>query len=125
MDPADAAGLDEGIRLFNAGKHWHAHEAWEHLWLRLDGEDKRFVQGLIMAAAMLVQYGKGVRRGVVNHHQNVVDRLAEVRTKWSIDVHGLLEQLEPYAHDALAEGVYLKRDPGAVRIRRDASTDRM
>lgn len=118
MDPATAPELDEGIRLFNEGKHWHAHEAWEHLWLQLDGEDKRRVQGLIMAAAMLVQYGKGVRRGVVNHHQNVMDRLGEVRAMWGIDVHGLLEQLEPYAHDALADGVYLKREPSAVRLRR-------
>lgn len=119
MDPATTPELDEGIRLFNDGKHWHAHEAWEHLWLKLDGDDKRFVQGLIMAAAMLVQYGKGVRRGVVNHHQNVLDRLLDhAPMKWGIDVQGLLAQLEPYAHDALAEGVYLKREPSAVQIRR-------
>ncbi len=120
MNPAEAAELQEGIDLFNAGKHWHAHEAWEHLWLQLHGDEKRFVQGLIMAAAMLVQYGKGIRRGVVNHHANVMDRLPPHSPhKWGIDVDDLLRQLEPYAHDALADDVFLKRDPGAVRIRRD------
>lgn len=119
MDAPGLSELDEGIRLFNAGQHWHAHEAWEHLWLRLDGEDKRFVQGLIMAAAMLVQYGKGVARGVLNHHRNVLERLPpHAPSHWGIDVAGLLRQLEPYAHDAQTEGAYLKRDPAAVRIHR-------
>ncbi len=121
MDGAQSPELDEGIALFNAGKHWHAHEAWEHLWLQLQGEDKQFVQGLIMAAAMLVQYGKGIRRGVLNHHRNVLERLSDhAPTKWNIDVEGLLFQLGPYAHDAAADDVFLKRDPAAVRIRRES-----
>lgn len=117
MDPATSAELDEGIRLFNEGKHWHAHEAWEHLWLQLDGEDKRFVQGLIMAAAMLVQYGKGVRRGVLNHHQNVLERLtAQEPEKWGIDVNRLLGHIAPFAWDAANDATEMSRNPGAVQI---------
>lgn len=105
MDPAQDPHLLEGIALFNAGKHWHAHEAWEHLWLELDGDDKRFVQGLIMAAAMLVQHGKGIQRGVENHHKNVLARLPpHAPTKWGIDVHGLLDQLAPFVEDASLDG---------------------
>lgn len=112
MDPAHDALLDEGIALFNAGKHWHAHEAWEHLWLELEGEDKRFVQGLIMAAAMLVQYGKGIQRGVENHHRNATERLTPHGPhKWGIDVAGLLHQIDPFPSTA---GL----DPAAVQIRR-------
>jgi len=47
--PWDA--LARGAKLFNQGKHWEAHEAWEELWLALDDEPKLFVQGLIQAAA--------------------------------------------------------------------------
>lgn len=105
MDPATDPRLDEGIALFNAGKHWHAHEAWEHLWLELQGDDKRFVQGLIMAAAMLVQYGKGIQRGVHNHHKNATDRLApHAPVKWGIDVAGLLVQLAPFVIDPGLDG---------------------
>ena len=47
--PWDA--LARGAELFNAGKHWEAHEAWEELWLALEDQQKLFVQGLIQAAA--------------------------------------------------------------------------
>lgn len=114
-DPAGHAWLDEGLAEFNAGRHWHAHEAWEHLWLGLEGDDKVFVQGLIMAAAMLHQYGRGVVRGVENHWANVQARLPQhAPQKWGIDVDGLLAQLQPFL-DA-ARGGDLQQDPAAVRI---------
>jgi uncharacterized protein len=107
--------LDEGIRLFNDGHHWHAHEAWEPLWMGLEGDEKLFLQGLIMSAAMLVQYERKVPRGVANHWQNVLLRLGpHVPSKWGIDVQGLLEQLRPYA---AMQGPPLRAD--AVKIRRE------
>lgn len=116
-DPAAHAWLDEGIAEFNAGRHWHAHEAWEHLWLGLDGDDKVFVQGLIMAAAMMHQYKRGVWRGVLNHWDNVQLRLPpHAPRKWGIDVAALLEELARFAVAAHAE------DPGldaGWRILRD------
>ncbi|MCA1819158.1 MAG: DUF309 domain-containing protein [Halobacteriales archaeon] len=111
------ARLDEGIALFNAGQHWHAHEAWEPLWMGLEGEDKLFLQGLIMAAALLVQYGKRVPRGVVNHWANVQARLLpHVPRKWDIDVAGLLAQLRPYTDPVVAADVAMPLDTKVVRI---------
>jgi predicted metal-dependent hydrolase len=43
--------LPRGAALFNQGLYWEAHEAWEELWLELDGSPRRFVQGLIQVAA--------------------------------------------------------------------------
>jgi predicted metal-dependent hydrolase len=44
--------LKTGINLFNEGKYFDAHEAWEGPWRGAwDAKDKRFLQGLIMAAA--------------------------------------------------------------------------
>ncbi len=117
LDPEGHPWLDEGIEEFNAGRHWHAHESWEHLWLGLEGDDKVFVQGLIMAAAMLHQYGRGVQRGVVNHWANVQARLPpHAPRKWGIDVEGLLGQLQPFA-DAAGEGDFSLR-PAAVGLMR-------
>ena len=73
--PWDDPRLDEGIGIYNEGHHWHAHECWEPLWMGLEGDDKLFVQGLIMSAAMLHQYGRKVPRGVHNHWANVTLRL--------------------------------------------------
>lgn len=115
--PWEDPRLDDGIRLFNEGSHWHAHEAWEPLWMGLEGGEKLFLQGLIMAAAMLVQYGKGVPRGVANHWANVRARLEPNRpAAWGVDVDGLLAQLTPYAQASAAGDHSL--DPGRVAIRR-------
>ena len=117
--PWEDPRLEEGLRLFNAGHHWHAHEAWEPLWMGLEGDDKLFVQGLIMAAALLVQYGKRVPRGVANHWENVRLRLEpHAPAKWGLDVAGLLAQLRTYAEPVLAGDESFGLDPEAVRVRR-------
>jgi predicted metal-dependent hydrolase len=99
--PWDDPRLDEGLHLFNEGHHWHAHESWEPLWMGLEEDDKVFVQGLIMAAAMLHQHGRKLAAGVRNHWANVQVRLEPHRpAKWGIDVDGLMGQLARYADDA-------------------------
>ena len=118
-EPWQDPRLDEGLRLFNQGEHWHAHEAWEPLWMGLEGEEKLFLQGLIMAAALLVQYEKRVPRGVVNHWANVRLRLEpHAPAKWGIDVAGLLEQLRPYAEPVAAGDTAMPLRARDVQARR-------
>jgi predicted metal-dependent hydrolase len=54
----------EGIRLFNAGEFWHAHEQWEACWMIVREPDKTFYQGIIQAAAALVHWQRGNARGL-------------------------------------------------------------
>jgi|SRR5581483_3965859 len=54
----------EGIRLFNAGEFWHAHEQWEACWLVAVEPDALFFKGIIQAAAALVHWQKGNLRGL-------------------------------------------------------------
>ena len=49
MDPE----LRRGAALFNAGRWWDAHEAWEEVWRVSSGEQRAFVQALILLAAAL------------------------------------------------------------------------
>jgi hypothetical protein len=42
-----------GGRLFDAGRYWDAHEAWEDRWRVAKDEEKRALQGLIQIAAAL------------------------------------------------------------------------
>ena len=55
----------EGVALFNAQKFWHAHEAWERLWLVAEGDDKTFLQGLIQLTAAYHHVQRGTFRGAV------------------------------------------------------------
>src|SRR4030088_1775514 len=42
------AGLKRSIDLFNSGRYWDAHEAWEHKWMPdRQGPDAGFYKGLI------------------------------------------------------------------------------
>jgi predicted metal-dependent hydrolase len=54
----------EGIRLFNEGEFWHAHEQWEACWRGAAEPDATFYEGIIQAAAALVHWKKGNRRGL-------------------------------------------------------------
>jgi len=59
--------LAEGIELFNAGRYWDAHEAWERAWTPdRKGADAGFYKGLIQVAAGCLHYARRNRRGAVN-----------------------------------------------------------
>jgi predicted metal-dependent hydrolase len=47
----DWQDFDRAIGLFNEGKLWHAHEAWEQVWRRHLEDSRLFIQGLIQMAA--------------------------------------------------------------------------
>ncbi len=57
--------IEKGVALFNAHQFWHAHEAWEELWLQSSGEEKVFLQGLIQLAAAYHHVQRGTFRGGV------------------------------------------------------------
>jgi uncharacterized protein len=59
--------LSRGIELFNAGRYWDAHEAWEEAWMPdRHGADSGFYKGLIQVAAGCLHYTRHNRRGTVN-----------------------------------------------------------
>jgi predicted metal-dependent hydrolase len=43
--------LAEGLRLYETGEFFTAHEAWESVWLGLPEPEKTFLQGLIQVTA--------------------------------------------------------------------------
>ena len=43
--------LEEGCRLFNAGKFFESHEAWESLWHEVADPERELLQGMIQLAA--------------------------------------------------------------------------
>ena len=67
-----------GIELFNAGKFFEAHEAWEELWLRESGDEKTGLQGLIQVAAAFHHHGRQNRAGTESLLAAGLAKLAEL-----------------------------------------------
>lgn len=53
-----------GLELFNTGKFFEAHEAWEETWLVASEPEKTFLQGLIQLAAAFHHRSRGNRQGM-------------------------------------------------------------
>ena len=49
--------LAEGLRRYNAGEYFTAHEAWETVWLEAQEPDRTFLQGLIQVTAAFHHLG--------------------------------------------------------------------
>jgi hypothetical protein len=61
--------FEHGIRLFDQGFYWEAHEAWERLWhwLGRTGPEADLVKALIKLAAAGVKIRQGQPAGVRTH----------------------------------------------------------
>src|SRR5688500_13193209 len=64
------------MELCNEGKFWHAHEAWEELWLVATPDLRLFTQGLIQLAAAWHHVGRGNLRGARRLFASALDKLA-------------------------------------------------
>ena len=103
----------EGIRLFNAGHYWLAHEQWEACWLAcrrrnievvgmappegdaLLDEELHFYQALIQAAAALVKWQQGNRRGLALNWAKSRARLVNLPLHYQgLDLLDLRERLD-------------------------------
>ncbi|MEO8054313.1 MAG: DUF309 domain-containing protein [Acidobacteriota bacterium] len=54
-DPLFAKALEE----FRAGRFFEAHEEWEALWMKSEGDERLFLQALIQVAAACVHLTRG------------------------------------------------------------------
>lgn len=76
--------LISGIAEYQAGRYWHAHEAWEEPWLEADGDAKLLLQALIQLTA-------ACHKGLAMHHAGGMARLfgnASEKLDRIVSVHG-------------------------------------
>ncbi len=50
---------EQGIDLFNQGRFFECHEAWEEAWKRSAGAEKIYYQGIIQAAVAILHAQRG------------------------------------------------------------------
>ena len=73
--PSTPGALRRGAALFDKGRFWDAHEAWEEAWLEEDGEVRLLLQGLIQVAA-------GYHKATVQLQPNLRSVFDNLRPKW-------------------------------------------
>lgn len=96
--------FEEGIRLFNAGAYWEAHETWEEPWRAARGEEARFYQGLIQTAAACHHAQRNNRHGAAQLSRLALEKLEGLGPVFhTVDLAGLRSLLQELAARA-AEG---------------------
>ena len=100
LEPAEEKRLYlEGLRLFNEGAFFEAHEVWEDIWHTATGRKRPFYQGLIQAAVTLEHLRRGNRRGCLNLYKTCVTKFDDLPDVYmGIDVTPMLTSLR----DAIA-----------------------
>ena len=94
---ATSKGLAEGIRLFNQGNFFEAHEVWEQEWKVAEGKEKVFYQAMIQAAAALLHIQRGNYAGAVSVYLKASEKLASLPDVWmGIELAQLRSELGQY-----------------------------
>jgi hypothetical protein len=89
MSAVDWEEFTHGVQLFNSGKFWNSHEAWEQVWIRHDEDERLFFQGLIQLAAAYHQLiVKKNYRGLLNNFDKAYPKLEVFQPKY-LGVHVL------------------------------------
>ncbi|MFQ5706075.1 MAG: DUF309 domain-containing protein [bacterium] len=95
MSASDWQDFERGIVLFNNGKFWESHEAWEAVWLRHSERSRIFFQGLIQVAAGLHQLDREVHHGAEKHFKNALWKLKLFQPSFlGVDVEAIVESVE-------------------------------
>lgn len=118
MDP-DPRFL-EGVKTFNARDFYAAHDAWEALWLERFGEEKDFLQGLILCAVALHHYGRGNLRGARSRFRIARDLLEKYPAEyWGLDLRNFVRRMNGVMHAVLESDAPPPLDPQRVpRLRK-------
>ncbi len=85
----------EARSYFNSERYWECHEVLEGAWRNMRGEEKRYVQGIILVCAAFVHHQKGeedVALSVLRRASKQLD--LEARVYHGIDVHSLKLSVE-------------------------------
>ncbi|MBB6100145.1 hypothetical protein HNR42_003615 [Deinobacterium chartae] len=86
--------LYRGAELFNDGRYWEAHEAWEAVWLRSEGEFRHYVSALILLAAALHKRWVMGSRSARNYHKALRHLALLPRVYDGVDLEDLRAQVE-------------------------------
>jgi predicted metal-dependent hydrolase len=107
-----------GIDLFNEGRFFECHEAWEEIWKRSDGEVKLYYQGLIQAAVAILHAQRGNLDGARSLYEKASTKLEKIpHEHMGLAVGELRTELRRFIDVATrADGSALPASPRLRRI---------
>lgn len=88
-----------GLRLFNEGEYFEAHDVIEELWLETPSSDpmRDLYKGVIQAAAAIYQYERGILSGALGLHKTSVKYLRKYEPRaLGLNVSGLVSGLNVF-----------------------------
>ena len=114
---------EQGIDLFNQGRFFECHEAWEEIWKRSDGEAKLFYQGLIQAAVAILHAQRGNLEGARSLYQKASAKLDSIpHEHMGLAIGELRVELSRFIEIASrADGGPLPKPPRLRRIRKSGA----
>ena len=109
---------EQGIDLFNEGRFFECHEAWEEIWKRSDGDLKLYYQGLIQAAVAILHAQRGNLEGARSLYEKASAKLEKIpREHMGLAVGELRVELREFIEMAIrADGKALRAPPRLRRI---------
>lgn len=94
--PLLPSDLVAGAERFNRGDYFEAHEEWEKTWYGREGEEGRFLKGLIQVAVSLHHLEEGNLRGARKVMGTALGYLREFPSHHAgADLEDLLRQIDP------------------------------
>jgi uncharacterized protein len=109
--------FQQGIDLFNEGRFFECHEAWEQAWLRSKGQEKLFYQGMIQAAVAILHTQRGNLDGTRSLRAKAIDKLGALPADYmAIALDELRRALEEFFDQALNGKSQPVRPPIIKRI---------
>ncbi|HKV41283.1 MAG TPA: DUF309 domain-containing protein [Blastocatellia bacterium] len=108
----------EGIELFNARRYYDAHEVWEEIWLRAEGQEKLFYQLLIQIAVALHHYERGNSLGVRGTYRRAAAKFSSLPgTFMSVDLAGFDREVKEFFQETIEDDQPRLPDPSRPRPR--------
>jgi predicted metal-dependent hydrolase len=94
--PLLPADLRAGAECFNRGDYFEAHEEWEKTWYGREGEESRFLKGLIQVAVSLYHLESGNLKGAQKVMGTALGYLKELPSPCAgVDLNLLRQQMAP------------------------------
>ena len=93
------ARFKEGLALFDKKEYYECHEIIEFLWLRTSKEDayRNLYQGVIQAAAAMVQLERGIVSGALGLYRTAKAYLEPYRpSALGADVSGIIKLMDDH-----------------------------
>jgi len=87
--------IAEGVRLFNEGNYFEAHDYFEDLWMDARGEEKIFLQALIQLSVASFHLINNNIKGAKSQFSKCLRKLKNYPDKYCfINVKDLIRQIE-------------------------------